>query len=178
MSVRPDDGRPPGPPPPARPQVAFRPPPSAVLARRPSVVSASAVLWAVAGVLVGLAALLMLLDLDGVRGAVRTVVDTGFASVPAEKRQRVVGLTTTVLVVGAAVGVAQVLLARSLWAGRGVRFVLVLLLVLAAVELVLAVGVVDLAVRLALVVGVMSGVAAAVLMYLPDANLWFAMRRP
>jgi len=169
---------PPGPPPPARPQVAYRPPPSAVLARRPGVVSASAVLWAAAGVLVGVAALLMLLDLDGVRRAVQTVVDSGFATVPAEKRQRVVGLTTTVLVVGAAVGVTQVLLARSVWAGRGARFVLVLLLALAVVELVLAVGVVGLAARLALVVGVTSGVVATVLMYLPTANLWFATRRP
>ena len=97
---------------------------------------------------------------------------------PAEKRQRVVGPTTTVLVVGAAVGVTQVLLARSVWAGRGARFVLVLLLALAVVELVLAVGVVGLAARLALVVGVTSGVVATVLMYLPTANLWFATRRP
>src|SRR3954454_9865009 len=70
---------PPGPPPPARPQVAYRPPPSAVLARRAGAVAASAVLWAIAGVLVGVAALLMLLDLDGVRRAVQTVVDSGFA---------------------------------------------------------------------------------------------------
>ena len=132
----------------------------------------SAALWVVAGVLVGGAALLMLLDLDGVRRAVQAVVDTGFATVPVEKRQRVVGLTTTVLVVGAAVGVAQVLLARSL-SSRGVRFFLVLLLALAVSDTVLAVGVVDLAIRVALLLGVAIGAMGAVLIYLPAANLWF-----
>lgn len=166
------------PPPPVRPQLEFRPPPSAVLARRPAVVAASAVLWAVAGVLVGGAALLMLLDLDGVRRGVRTVVDTGFPTVPEAQRGRVVGLTTTVLVVGAALGVAQVLLAWRLWAGRGVRFLLVLLLALATAELVLAVGVVDAAARVALVLGVAGGLGAAVLMYLPAANLWLGTRSP
>jgi hypothetical protein len=163
-------------PPPARPQFEFRPPPSTILSRRPQVVSASAVLWVVAGALVGGAALLMLLDLDGVRRAVQTVVDTGFADVPAVKRQRVVGLTTTVLVVGAAVGVGQMLLAWRLRAGRAVRFVLVLLLALAVTEAVLALGVVDLAIRVALLLGVAVGAMAAVLMYLPSANLWFAVR--
>jgi hypothetical protein len=166
---------PPGPPPPVRPQFEFRPPPSAVLSRRPRVVSVSALLWMAAGVLVGGAALLMLLDLDGVRGAVRTVVDTGFANVPAEKRQRVVGLTTTVLVVGAAVGAGQILLAWRLRAGRGVRFALLLLLALAVAEAVLAVGVVDLAIRIALLLGVAVGAMASVLMYLPAANLWFSV---
>jgi hypothetical protein len=163
-------------PPPVRPQLEFRPPPSTALGRRPKVVSVSAVLWLVAGVLVGAAALLMLLDLDGVRRAVQAVVDTGFANVPEAKRQRVVGLTTTVLVAGAAVGVAQVLLAWRLRAGRGVRFALVLLLALAVAEAVLAVGVVGLSIRVALVLGVAVGAMAAVLMYLPAANLWFAVR--
>jgi hypothetical protein len=200
VSVLPDDARPerhrvtpsedvteqlpvPGPatspaesPPPVRPQLEFRPPPSTVLSRRPRVVSVSAVLWVVAGVLVGAAALLMLLDLDGVRRAVQAVVDAGFANVPAVKRQRVVGLTTTVLVVGAAVGIGQILLAWRLRAGRGVRFVLMLLLALAVAEAVLAIGVVDLAIRVALLLGVAVGAMAAVLMYLPAANLWFTVR--
>jgi hypothetical protein len=163
-------------PPPVRPQLEFRPPPSTVLSRRPQVVSVSVVLWVVAGVLVGGAALLMLLDLDGVRRGVQTVVDAGFANVPAVKRQRVVGLTTTVLVVGAAVGIGQILLAWRLRAGRGVRFVLILLLALAVAEAVLAIGVVDLAIRVALLLGVAVGAMAAVLMYLPTANLWFAVR--
>ena len=163
-------------PPPVRPQLEFRPPPSTVLSRRPQVVSVSVVLWVVGGVLVGGAALLMLLDLDGVRRGVQTVVDAGFANVPAVKRQRVVGLTTTVLVVGAAVGIGQILLAGRLRAGRGVRFVLILLLALAVAEAVLAIGVVDLAIRVALLLGVAVGAMAAVLMYLPTANLWFAVR--
>ena len=67
-------------------------------------------------------------------------------------------------------------LAWRLRAGRGVRFVLVLLLALAVAEAVLAVGVVALAIRVALLLGVAVGAMAAVLMYLPAANLWFAVR--
>jgi hypothetical protein len=59
-----------------------------------------------------------------------------------------------------------------------VRYLLVLLLVAATVEVVLAVGVVDVLARLALLVGVGCGVAASVLMYLPPAGHWFATRRP
>jgi hypothetical protein len=62
--------------------------------------------------------------------------------------------------------------------GRGgARFSLVLL-VLAVVEIVLAVGVVDLVVRIALLLGAACGLVAAVLMYLPPSNHLFAARRP
>jgi hypothetical protein len=84
-----------------------------------------------------------------------------------------------VLVGGGVVGLAQIGAALRLRAGRGaVRYLLVLLLVGAVVEVVLAVGVVDVVARLALLLGVACGVVAAVLMYLPAANGWFATRRP
>jgi hypothetical protein len=140
-------------------------------------VSTSAVLWTAAGVLAAVAALLMLLDLDGLKAAVRTVVEQGFPKVPAATRDRVIGPTAMVLVVGGALGLLQVVGARRLHAGRGAaRFALVLLLALAVVEVVLAIGVVDLAVRLVLLLGVACGLVGAVVMYLPAANLWFAAR--
>jgi hypothetical protein len=149
------------------------------LARRPGVVSTSAVLWALAGVLAAVAALLMLLDLDGLKAAVRTVVEQRFPQSPATTRERVIGPTTTVLVAGGALGLLQVVAARRLHAGRGgARFALVLLLAVAVVEVVLAVGVVDLAVRVSLLLGVACGLVGAVFMYLPAANLWFAARSP
>jgi hypothetical protein len=177
--AHPHTARPVGPPPPpARPQFEFRERPSAVLARRPRAVSISAVLWTVAGALAAVAALLMLLDLDGLKTAVRTVVDHGFPHVPAATQDRVVSLTTAVLVGGGALGLLQVGAARRLHGGRGAaRFALVLLLALAVVEVVLATGVVDLVVRLVLLLGVACGLVAAVFMYLPTANFWFAARR-
>jgi UPF0716 family protein affecting phage T7 exclusion len=161
-----------------RPQFEFRERPSALLARRPRVVSAAAVLWAVAGVLTAVAALLMLLDLDGLKTAVRTVVEQGFPQAPAATRDRVIGPTAWVLVSGGAVGLLQIVVARRLHAGRGgPRFPLVLLLALAVVEVVLAIGVVGLAVRLTLLLGVACGLVGTVFMYSPGANLWFAARR-
>jgi hypothetical protein len=149
------------------------------LARRPGVVSTSAVLWALAGVLAAVAALLMLLDLDGLKAAVRTVVEQGFPQSPATTRERVIGPTVWVLVGGGALGLLQVVAARRLHAGRsGARFALVLLLAVAVVEVVLAVGVVDLAVRVSLLLGVACGLVGAVFMYVPAANLWFAARSP
>jgi hypothetical protein len=141
-------------------------------------VSIAAVLWTAAGVLAAVAALLMLLDLDGLKTAVRTVVDQGFPQAPAATRDRVVGLTAAVLVGGGALGLLQVAAARRLHGGRGApRFALVLLLALAVVEVVLVTGVVDLVVRLVLLLGVACGMVAAVFMYLPAANFWFAARR-
>jgi hypothetical protein len=166
-------------PPPARPRFEFRERPSTVAARRPSAVTVSAALWIAAGALGAVAALVMLLDLDGLEAAVRTVVDRDFPTEQQATRDRAVALTSAVLVAGGAVGLAQVGAGLRLRAGRGaVRYLLVLLLVAAAVEIVLAVGVVDPVARLALLLGVACGAVAAVLMYLPAANGWFASRRP
>jgi len=140
-------------------------------------VSISAVLWTAAGVLAAAATLFMLLDLDGLKTAVRTVVDQGFPHVPAATQDRVVSVTTAVLVGGGALGLAQVAAARRLRGGRGAaRFALVLLLALAVVEVVLATGVVGLVARLTLLLGIACGLVGAVFMYLPAANFWFAAR--
>ena len=166
-------------PPPARPRFEFRERPSAVVVPRPAAVAASAWLWLAAGALGVAAALVMLLDLDALRAAVRLVVDTGFPREQQATRDRVVALTSAVLVAGGAVGLAQVGAALRLRAGRaGVRYLLVLLLAAATVEAVLAVGVVDAIARTGLLLGVACGLVAAVLMYLPPANRWFATRRP
>jgi hypothetical protein len=138
----------------------------------------SAVLWIVAGALATLAALLMLLDLAGLEAAVRAVVEKGFPQVPAATRDRVITPTATVLVSGAALGLLQVVAARRLHAGRAAaRFALVLLLVVAVVEIILAIGVVGLPVRLTLLLGAACGLVGAVFMYLPASNLWFGARQ-
>jgi hypothetical protein len=166
-------------PPPVRPRFEFRERPSAVTVHRPTIVVASSVLWLAAGALGAVAALVMLLDLQALEAAVRTVVDRDFPAEQPATRDRAVALTSAVLVAGGAVGLAQVGAGLRLRAGRGaVRYLLVLLLVAAVVEIVLAVGVVDPVARLALLLGAACGAVAAVLMYLPDANRWFASRRP
>jgi hypothetical protein len=166
-------------PPPARPRFEFRERPSAVIVHRPTIVVASSVLWLAAGALGAVAALVMLLDLQALEAAVRTVVDRDFPAEQPATRDRAVALTSAVLVAGGAVGLAQVAAGLRLRAGRGtVRYLLVLLLVAAVVEIVLAVGVVDPVARLALLLGAVCGAVAAVLMYLPEANRWFASRRP
>jgi hypothetical protein len=166
-------------PPPARPRFEFRERPSTVAAQRPAVVTVSAALWLAAGALGAVAALVMLLDLHGLEAAVRAVVDRDFPAEQQATRDRAVALTSAVLVAGGAVGLAQVGAGLRLRAGRGgVRYLLVLLLVAALVEIALAVGVVDLVARLALLLGAACGAVGAVVMYLPDANRWFATRRP
>ena len=57
------------------------------------------------------------------------------------------------------------------------RLLLVVLLAAAAVEVVLAGGVVDAVARTGLLLGVACGLVAAVLGYLPTANRWLATRR-
>jgi hypothetical protein len=166
-------------PPPARPRFEFRERPPAVVVRRPVVVAVASGLWLAAGGLGVVAALVMLLDLHGLEASVRAVVDRDFPRELQATRDRVVALTSAVLVAGGVVGLAQVGTALRLRVGRGgVRYLLVLLLVGAVVEVVLAVGVVDVVARLALLLGVACGVVAAVLMYLPAANGWFATKRP
>ncbi len=166
-------------PPPVRPRFEFRERPSAVAAPRPPAVAVSSGLWLAAGALGVGAALVMLLDLAALEAAVRGVVDRDFPDELQATRDRVVALTSAVLVAGGAVGLAQVGAALRLRAGRGaVRYLLVLMLLAAGVEVVLALGVVDAVARLALLLGVACGAVAAVLMYLPAANRWFATRRP
>jgi hypothetical protein len=166
-------------PPPARPRFEFRERPSTVTARRPPLVGVAAALWLAAGVCGVVAALVMLLDLAALEAAVRGVVDRDFPGETQATRDRAVALTSAVLVAGGAVGLAEVGVGLRLRAGRGaVRYLLVLLLVAAVVEVVLAVGVVDPVARAALLLGVACGAVATVLMYLPAANRWFAARRP
>lgn len=162
-----------------RPQFEFRQRPSAVVARRPPIVTVAAWLWLVAGAFGVLAALVMLIDLDALKAAVRVVVDNGFPQENQVTRDRAVALTSGVLVVGGLAGLAEVGTALRLRAGRGsVRYLLVLLLVVAIIEAVLALGVVDAVARLALLLGVACGSVALVFMYTPAANRWFAAQRP
>ena len=122
-------------PPPARPRFEFRERPAAVVVPRPSVVTAASGLWLCAGALGVAAALIMLLDLASLEAAVRGVVDRDFPHELQAARDRVVALTSAVLVAGGAVGLAQVGAALRLRAGRGaVRYLLVLLLVAATVR--------------------------------------------
>lgn len=169
--------RPPGPP--GRPRFEFRQRPSEVVSRRARSVDVSAGLWTAAAVLGLVAALVLLLDLDGTQAAVRAIVDRDFPNETAVTRDRAVAAAAAVLVGGAfVISLATGFGAAAMRAGRGAaRFVLVLLLAVTGVEIVLAVGVVPPLVLVLLVVGAASGVAAAVQMYLPAANRWFAIRR-
>jgi len=135
-------------------------------------------LWIAAGLLGVAAALVMLLDLDGLEAAVRGVVDRDFPNEAQSARDRAVSLTSTVLVAGGFVGLAEVAAGLRLRTGRGaMRLLLVVLLAAAAAEVVFAVGVVDVVARTGLLLGVACGFVAAVLGYLPAANRWFATRR-
>lgn len=169
--------RPPAPP--GRPRFEFRQRPSEVVFRRARSVGVSAGLWTAAAVLGLVAALVMLLDLDGTQAAVRAIVDRDFPNETAVTRDRAVAAAAAVLIGGAfVISVATGLSAAALRAGRGgARFLLVLLLVVTVVEIVLAVGVVAPLVPVVLGVAAALGVAGAVLMYLPDANRWFAIRK-
>ena len=164
---------------PGRPRFEFRQRPSEVVARRARSVDVSAALWTAAAVLGVVAALVMLLDLDGMQAAVRTIVDRDFPNETSVTRDRAVALAAAVLVGGAfVVGLAMGLGAAAMRSGRGgARFVLVLLLALTLVEIVLGVGVVGPLVLVLLGVAAALGVAGAVAMYLPGANRWFATRR-
>ncbi|MBW0137907.1 hypothetical protein [Pseudonocardia abyssalis] len=165
--------------PPGRPRFEFRQRPSEAVARRARSVDVSFALWSVAALLGLAAALVMLLDLDGVQAAVRTVVDRDFSNETAVTRDRAVAAAAAVLVGGAfLLGVLTGIAATAMRAGRGgARFVLLLLLAVTVVEIVLAVGVVPPAVVALFVVAAALGVVAAVQMYLPGANRWFAARR-
>ena len=164
---------------PGRPRFEFRQRPSEVVARRARSVDVAAALWTAAAVLGLVAALVMLLDLDGTQAAVRAIVDRDFPNETSVTRDRAVALAGAVLVGGVFVlGLATGLAAVAMRGGRGgARFVLLMLLALTLVEIVLGVGVVAPLALVLLVVAAALGVAAAVAMYLPGANRWFATRR-
>jgi hypothetical protein len=149
-----------------------------VSAVQPRTVSLSSALWLAAAACGVTAALIMLLDLDGLEAAVRAVVERDFPHEQAVTRDRAVAATSAVLVAGGAAGLAQAGAALRMRAGHGgARFLLVLLLVVTVVEIVLAVGVVDVVARIALLLAVAFAVVGAVVMYLPPSNRWFATRR-
>lgn len=149
------------------------------MTRRARAVDVSFALWTAAATLVLVAAVVLLTDLDGTRDAVRAVVDRDLATETATTRGRAVTVAVALLVTGAlALGPAIGIAAAVMRAGRGgARWVLVLLLLLAGAEIVLAVGVVAPAVLALLGVGAVLGVAAVVPMYLSAAGRWFAVRR-
>ena len=169
--------RPPAPP--GRPRFEFRQRPSEVVARRARSVDVSAGLWTAVAVLGLVAALVMLLDLEGTQAAIRAIVDRDFPNESVVTRDRAVAAAAAVLIGGVlVVSLVTGASAAAMRAGRGgARFLLVLLLVLTVLEIVLAVGVVAPLVPVVLVVAAALGVAATVLMYLPDANRWFAIRK-
>ena len=165
--------------PPARPRFEFRERPSPVRDPRPAVVTTSVGWWLAAAVLGVVAAVAMLVDLDALEAAIRAVVDRDHPGEQQATRDRTVAITSAVLVAGGAVGLVELGTALRLRAGRGAaRYVLVLLLGASVVQALLAVDVVAPVARLAILLGVACGVVAAVLMYLPAANRWFAAQRP
>jgi hypothetical protein len=166
-------------PPPARPRFEFRERPSPVRDPRPAAVTVSAGFWLAAALLGVVAAVVMLLDLPALEAAIRVVVDRDHPAEQQATRDRTIAVTSAVLVAGGVVGLVELGTALRLRAGRGAaRYVLMLLLGASVVQAVLAVGVVAPTARLAMLLGVAGGVVAAVLMYLPAANRWFAAQRP
>ncbi|MBW0094389.1 hypothetical protein I4I73_28825 [Pseudonocardia sp. KRD-184] len=169
----------PAPEPPGRPRFEFRQRPSEVITQRAGSVVVAYGLWTAAAAVGLLAALAMLIDLDGVQGAVRATVDRDFPNESAVTRDRAVAAATGVLIGGAfVVSVLTGITATAMRAGRGAaRVVLVLLIAVVVVEIVLAVDVVSPLALGLLVVNAALGAAGTVMMYLPDANNWFAIKR-
>lgn len=165
--------------PPGRPRFEFRQRPSQVITRRAGSVVVAYGLWTAAAAFGLIAALAMLLDLDGVQAAVRAVVDRDFPNESPVTRDRAVGAATAVLIGGAfLLSVITGVTAAIMRSGRGAaRVVLVLLVAVVVVEIVLAVDVVSPLVLLLLIVSVALGVAGAVMMYLPSSNTWFVIKQ-
>jgi hypothetical protein len=169
----------PAPEPPGRPRFEFRQRPSEVVAQRARSVAVSYVLWTAAAAFGLVAALAMLIDLDGVQAAVRTVVERDFPNESVVTRDRAASAAVAVLVGGAlllslAVGVTAAIM-RS---GRGAaRAALVVLLAVVVVEIVLAVEVVSPLVVGLLVAGAVLGLAGVVPMYLRGARTWFLAKQ-
>ncbi len=169
----------PAPEPPGRPQFEFRQRPSEVVAGRARSVVVAYALWTAAAAAGLIAALAMLLGLDAVQVAVRTLVERDFPNESPVTRDRAVGVATAVLVGGAfllslAIGVTAAIM-RS---GRGAaRVVLVLLVVVVVVQIVLSVDAVSPLVVGLLVLSAAFGLAGAVQMYLPSANSWFLSKQ-
>ncbi|MHA6785487.1 hypothetical protein ACVGOW_31500 [Pseudonocardia saturnea] len=169
----------PAPEPPGRPRFEFRQRPSEVIAGRARSVVVAYGLWTAAAGVGLIAALAMVIDLDGVQSAVRALVERDFPNESAVTRDRAIGAATAVLI-GAAflLSLAVGLAAAIMRSGRGAaRVVLVLLVAVTVVEIVLTVDVVSPLVVGLLVVSVALGVAGAVQMYLPSANTWFLTKK-
>lgn len=165
--------------PPSRPRFEFRQCPSEVVARRAGSIGVAYGLWTAAAALGLVAALAMLIDLDGIQAAVRTLVDRDFPEESAVTRDRAVAAATAVLIGGAfLISLAIGVTAAVMRSGRGAaRVVLVLLAAVVVVEIVLAVDVVSPVVLVLLVVSAAVGIAGAVLMFLPSANTWFLAKQ-
>lgn len=166
--------------PPSRPRFEFRQRPSEVAAQRAGSVVVAYALWTTAAVVGLAAALAMLVDLDGIQTAVRTLVDRDFPDESAVTRGRAVAAVTAVLVGGVfLLSVAVGITAAALRTGRAAaRVVLVLLAVVVVVEIVLVVDVVSPLVVALLLVSVALGVAGMVTMYRPSATRWLLATRP
>ncbi len=164
---------------PPRPRFEIRARPTAAAEQRPRVVDAAAVLCGTAALLALAAGLMMVLDLDTTRTAVRGVVDRDFPAETPATRDRVVGIAVAVLVVGAfLVGPLLAAVGAALRARRGAgRAALVVVLALTVVLIVLATGVVTPLVPPVLIGAVGTGFAALVAAGLPPAGAWFAARR-
>lgn len=154
--------------------------PSQVELRRPPVLAVSYALWLGAAA-AGLAAVLMLLlDLDGLEAALHAIVERDYPDEDPATRDRVVSVVAAILVgSGVTVALGEAAAAVAMGSGRGwARFVLAVLLALSVVDVLLSVEVASGTSRIVLAVSVALAAVAAVLMYLPAANLWFAARRP
>lgn len=169
----------PAPEPPGRPRFEFRQRPSEVITERAGSVVVAYGLWTAAAAFGLFAALVMLFDIDSVQAAVQALVDRDFPNEEQVIQDRAAGAATAVLIGGAfLLSVLTGVTAAIMRAGRGAaRVVLVLLVVVVAVEIVLAVDVVSPVVLILLVLSVALGVAGAVMMYLPSANAWFVIKK-
>lgn len=178
--ARAQDGRESRPPaPPARPRFEFRPPPSAVSAPRPTILTTSSTLWMVAATALLLAVVLPLVGVGDLWTDVTDAVNNGFPSEAATTRDRASAVVTMVLV-GSGVLLAVLIgaAAAGLRGGRsGARVLLVLLLVLVVVHALLMLGVAPPTSTGLLAGAAALGLVAAVLMFLPGTTAWLTQPR-
>ncbi|MCO1658299.1 hypothetical protein [Pseudonocardia humida] len=174
-------GRPPErpPQPPSRPRFEFRPPPSAERTPRPSVLTASSLLWLVAAGALLLAVVLPLVGVGDLWADVTATVARDFPNESPTTRDRAVAALTAGLVGS---GVLLALLeggaAAALRSGRsGARILLALLLALTAVHGLVMIGFATPLSSAMLGAGVALGLVAAVLMFLPGTTAWLAQPR-
>jgi hypothetical protein len=167
------------PPPPSRPRFEFRPPPSAECTPRPTVLTASSLLWlGAAGVLL-LAVVLPLVGAGDLWADVTAVVTRDFPNESATTRDRAIAALTAGLVGS---GVLLALLeggaAAAMRSGRaGARILLGLLFALSAVHGLVMLGFATPLSSGLLGTGVALGLVASVLMFLPGTTAWLAQPR-